>query len=940
MRWHESYCSTPAVVNSGGVPACRNCLAVATDSAPALTPPGQNYATEQTDPPAIRHNLSWPKQVEYIHDNVLSGLSSTQSAEKAPSWLEKQEKNEAGPYETSLGAHQFRLLRLSGGNLSEPLHGEIIVVDFHKDHPTQNVKYECVSYTATNTAEDLPAATIYLGEFWDAIDIKASCAAALQQLRLEKSPRLLWVDSVCINQRDHTEKSHQLSIISPIFGRATQLVAHLGESTEAQRIVFDCLRKISSPDSPLFLGALETCTFAQRAAHDRALYFMREFFKHTRYFHRVWPALEFIVAQSVLLQSDRDTAPWPVSGLELGAGGLPSWTAYRGKRENLSEWDLLPLLRSLSPNGCTDPRDRLFCALMAVRSWDEEAVIPHYGLSTEEVYIGITSYLIQKQHALKDALSLAGKAQHRLSHAKLPSWVPDWDNLMSHTNWNYTSYTDYKTYVFGPPSSRKMHILRCRLESDAQSAPLQICSTSGALRVSAALQSRPPAWTIKADEGFQNSQFLILETTWRGASFTATWGLPVGETGMVQDGDKLAWVAGQFGVLRSCDEAGDGHPASFQLIHGLGRGLHLSCRPPALPAISLANNNGRDAGPDGNDPVEASLNDPLVHRLIAFDDSDNWDRDVDLQYRAMSHENQLRVITANANLQSRPGSDDDGLDPDGDGLASNDPEAPSKLHERYIAARDRLLGLALYIRLGWFDHETICWNHFVRAREAYRAQDPAGSRFLALDGSAVDTLEDHINEISRERICEWGVTLSLGAALGKMSLHSAFPAWSGLISALVEWTRAMERLLGYLSTEGEVLNEIWSSGARHDDRELPGSQISTRWVMQWQRYGGEGPGDETSQGGYEALLVLKHIIRLAKASTCQIPDYGNIGLGEIDRVMMARAAPLRAVSSMEWVRSLGNQLHNVGGFDADMTVRLVALPLGLELDEDKSVDII
>lgn len=960
MRWHESHCRASAVQHSGGTLTCRNCFAIVTTaSAPALDTSSGSLATEKTHTLGIRHNLLWPEQVEYTHDAVQSGTSSTPSAGKAPSELAPREKevDEPGPYDKLSGASNFRLLRLNPGKLDEPLHGEIMVVGLQEDHSKHEVEYECVSYTAANAVDNLQAATIYVGEFWDALSIKTSCETALRQLRLEKSSRLLWVDSVCINQQDDTERSQQLSIIVPIFAQAAQVIAYLGDSNEAQRFVFDCLHKISTPDCTLVLGqgSLETCTMAQRAAHDRALYFMREFFSNTRYFHRVWTALEFIVAPSILFQSGSDKAHWPATGLELDSEGpsdLPEWASYRGNRANVSERDLLPLLQSLRSSGCSDPRDRLFCVLNLVRSWDDEAMTPHYGLSTEEVYIGIAAYLTQKQNASKDVLSLAGRAKHRLTRLRLPSWVPDWDNLqLSNPYWNYTPYIDYPRGLYGQSPSPKMHILRCELESDGPGLPLPICSTSGALRISAALQSRPDTkGAFRVSEGSMHSQDLTLETTWRGAVFTATWQLPIGEPGLVQDGDKLAWLAGQFTILRPCDEFSDRSPASFELIHSLGRGLNLKCMPPALPNFSMGTGTGLDADLDedleeedldadlgDNVTLETSWNDPLIHRQIFFDNIDSLDKAVTLQDRAMSQENQLRVITTNSNLQTRPGSNVDGLDPIDSQVASNP-------HERYIPSRDRLLSLALYVRLGWFDVETTCWNYFVNARMEYKLHDALGSRFLALKGNQRSLLAESIEQqLPRERISAWAAALSLATGLDGLSLPSSLPEWRPLLTALINWIRAMERLLLYLSTQGQELDAIWDSGGAGlgDQGELASPRICRHWVGHWQRYGLEpGPDANASESRCEVLLVLEHVIRLAKASIGKIPDYDNIGLAEVDRVMTARAAPLQLVSNMEWAHASGKEVDGLEGFAGDMAIRLAVLPLGLDLDDKQVVNIV
>jgi Heterokaryon incompatibility protein (HET) len=50
------------------------------------------------------------------------------------------------------------------------------------------------------------------------------------QKHLKESPRVLWVDAVCINQNDEDEKSEQVSKMREIYGGATKVYAWLGEA--------------------------------------------------------------------------------------------------------------------------------------------------------------------------------------------------------------------------------------------------------------------------------------------------------------------------------------------------------------------------------------------------------------------------------------------------------------------------------------------------------------------------------------------------------------------------------------------------------------------------------------------------------------------------------------------------------------------------------------
>ncbi|KAH7409538.1 heterokaryon incompatibility protein-domain-containing protein [Cadophora sp. MPI-SDFR-AT-0126] len=65
-----------------------------------------------------------------------------------------------------------------------------------------------------------------------AILITDSLWWALGRLCLHGQKRLLWADALCINQRDLTEKSWQVRLMSEIYKNATCILAYLGEDFE------------------------------------------------------------------------------------------------------------------------------------------------------------------------------------------------------------------------------------------------------------------------------------------------------------------------------------------------------------------------------------------------------------------------------------------------------------------------------------------------------------------------------------------------------------------------------------------------------------------------------------------------------------------------------------------------------------------------------------
>jgi hypothetical protein len=58
--------------------------------------------------------------------------------------------------------------------------------------------------------------------------IRQNLHAGLVRLRLVDSIRTIWVDAICINQKDSDEKSWQVPLMAEVFSGAVRVVAWLG----------------------------------------------------------------------------------------------------------------------------------------------------------------------------------------------------------------------------------------------------------------------------------------------------------------------------------------------------------------------------------------------------------------------------------------------------------------------------------------------------------------------------------------------------------------------------------------------------------------------------------------------------------------------------------------------------------------------------------------
>ena len=56
----------------------------------------------------------------------------------------------------------------------------------------------------------------------------------LQRIRQETTPRVIWVDALCISQEYKPEKGRQVAMIGDIFKAATRVLAWVGEQGDGR----------------------------------------------------------------------------------------------------------------------------------------------------------------------------------------------------------------------------------------------------------------------------------------------------------------------------------------------------------------------------------------------------------------------------------------------------------------------------------------------------------------------------------------------------------------------------------------------------------------------------------------------------------------------------------------------------------------------------------
>ena len=125
----------------------------------------------------------------------------------------------------------IRILRLKPGAEDEEIECALV------DGPLSQMDFEALSYV---WGVSLLLYTIIVNgkPFY----VTYNLHSALKELRYADHERLLWVDAVCINQGDNTEKSSQVQMMRDIYAKASITVVWLGKATHNTGPTFDFVR--------------------------------------------------------------------------------------------------------------------------------------------------------------------------------------------------------------------------------------------------------------------------------------------------------------------------------------------------------------------------------------------------------------------------------------------------------------------------------------------------------------------------------------------------------------------------------------------------------------------------------------------------------------------------------------------------------------------------
>lgn len=132
--------------------------------------------------------------------------------------------------------HRFRLITLHPSESKEA----VISCDLTIRPLSEHQEYEALSYCWGDASDTRPVQCN-----GTTLNVTSNLQAALVQLRRADTPRILWVDAVCIDQSNLAERACQVSYMRTIYRNAVRVVVWLGPQEEKSELVFPLCQRIA-----------------------------------------------------------------------------------------------------------------------------------------------------------------------------------------------------------------------------------------------------------------------------------------------------------------------------------------------------------------------------------------------------------------------------------------------------------------------------------------------------------------------------------------------------------------------------------------------------------------------------------------------------------------------------------------------------------------------
>jgi hypothetical protein len=366
--------------------------------------------------------------------------SKARSQQKRVVRARNRAQDQAIPLYKSLDTErrEIRLVTVSPGHFADDIHCSLSKVSLNESPP-----YEALSYVwgAGGSRRHI---------FLDGLrtPVTRNLEIALRNLRHVSQSRVLWVDAICINQRDIPERNIQVIHMGDVYKSASRVIAWLGEEDEDSNLACDALESLPTDDQ-VHWDLLKNTTLEKAFLEPKYATAIGNLFRRP-WWYRIWTVQESILGPSLLFICGRRQMSAAML-FALSQGYVKHSTSccqdFFWKKVDYSYLEamivlyklglwrrrkfgspLVNLLGSFTPRYCTDPRDKVYGLLGLCTADERKTIFPDYFIPVSLVYEQVTLKIIENSRSLDVFSQLRPRSLDivKLATGNLPSWVPDW----------------------------------------------------------------------------------------------------------------------------------------------------------------------------------------------------------------------------------------------------------------------------------------------------------------------------------------------------------------------------------------------------------------------------------------------------------------------------------------------------------------------------------
>ena len=246
----------------------------------------------------------------------------------------------------------------------------------------------------------------------------------------------LWVDAVCINQEDVSEKNQQILLMGSIYKRAREVISWVGVEDDDSAGALELINLLSS-NSQLPIDGMATTS-------------LESFYSllHREYWMRMGIIQELALARVLTVHCGQWQTKWADFSQAFKAvikvleeqnaerSELPNLEGLFQLRFDVSESQqsrpipFMSALRLSSRARSTNPRNKVFALLYLVDDGTTYVPAPNYRVPVEDLCREMTLSFIATKGSL-DPIALLGRGcdDASVTSKQCPSWVPHWHAL-------------------------------------------------------------------------------------------------------------------------------------------------------------------------------------------------------------------------------------------------------------------------------------------------------------------------------------------------------------------------------------------------------------------------------------------------------------------------------------------------------------------------------